>query len=618
MNAAMIHRGPDDGGVLLGAGGRVALGNRRLAIRDLSPAGHMPMVTPDGTIAITLNGELYNVDELRPELERAGCAFHSTGDTEVLLQGYATWGEAVVERLRGIFAFAILDARRGPDDARLVLARDRLGVKPLYYASTPDAFIFASELRAFLAVDSRRWEIDESALRAYLMLGSVPAPLTIYRDIRALEPGCVLTVPLDGRTHAPRRYWSMPIQTEPTNRDDAVDRTRSLLEEAVRVQLVSDAPLGAFLSGGIDSSAVVALMRRGTSGTIRTCSISFHETPFDESAYAREVAATVGAEHVEYVVTSADLGYELDRILAAMDQPTVDGVNTYFVSRAAHDAGLTVALSGLGGDELFGGYGPTFQGVPQLMRAVRAARAVPGSAAIASVALRRMRGSRWRKLEDAVQRPPTAASAYLARRGLFAPGEVQSLLGAARHDEGKSRFDPVGYVEERAGSDQDDLFGWASRAELGVYTANQLLRDTDVMSMAHSLEVRVPLLDERLVEGVLRLPASAKRGVPKALLLEAIGEDIPQSVRTRSTKQGFTFPFAPWLRGPLRARVRDMVHDAGQVFNLDARTVDSIWRDFEEGKTHWSRPWALLALLSCSPGAAQPLEGARSVTGATA
>jgi asparagine synthase (glutamine-hydrolysing) len=618
MNWAMRHRGPDDEGLIVQGDGRVALANRRLAIRDLSPAGHMPMATSDGSLTITYNGELYNVEELRPELVAAGCIFHSTSDTEVLLQGYAVWGEAVLQRVRGIFAFAILDCRGGPRGSRLVLARDRLGVKPLYYASTDTEFLFASEIRAILAAGSGSWPLDDAALGAYLTLGSVPSPFTIYRDIRALEPGSVLTVPLHEAPSQPRRYWSFPSQSEPISSRDAVDHVRALLNDAVRAQLVSDAPLGAFLSGGIDSSAVVALMRLGTNGTIRTCSISFREADFDESRFAREAAAAAETEHVEQVVTVDDLARSLDAVLAAMDQPTVDGINTYFVSQAAHDAGLTVALSGLGGDELFGGYDATFKGVPQLLHGVRTVQSVPAGAALSGLALSRFRGSRWRKLQDALGRPPTAASAYLARRGLFSPSEVRGLVGRERWDERMSHFQPVDYVDERAGIPHDgDLFGWTSRAELATYTANQLLRDTDVMSMAHSLEVRVPLLDERLVEGVLRLPAAIKKGEPKALLLDALGGSIPPGVRSRSRKQGFTFPFAPWLRGPLRDRVRHMVHDAGRIYGLDARAVEAIWLDFVAGKTHWSRPWALAALLACAPGAAATTDIAQAAGAGT-
>ncbi len=597
MTHAQHHRGPDDEGVYVLPCGRAGLGNNRLAIRDLSPAGHMPMGNTDGTVWITYNGEIYNTYEVRPQLEALGYTFQSSSDTEVILHGYEAWGEDVVERLRGIFAFGILDVRPNVGDGTLFLARDRLGVKPLYYALTPDSLLFGSEIGAILAASPRGWVIDQTALRAYLLLGSVPSPLTIYGEIRALEPGCLLRVSLDGVADCPRRYWPMPAGTDQISRDEAIDRTRALLQEAVRTQLVSDAPLGAFLSGGIDSSAVVSLMRRGTTGTIRTCSISFRESEFDESPYAREAAAAAGAEHVEYVVTADDLGRELDAVLGAMDQPTVDGVNTYFVSRAAHESGLTVALSGLGGDELFGGYDPTFRGVPRLMQAVSTTQSIPGATALSGVALRRFRGSRWRKLEEAMQRPPSAASAYVARRGLFAPREVRSLLG----NNVSGVFDPVDYVGARAGSEAaSDLFSWTSRAELGVYTTNQLLRDTDVMSMAHSLEVRVPLLDERLVEGVLRLPASVKAGGSKSLLLAALGSDLPESVRTRKQKQGFTFPFGAWLRGPLRERARSMVHDAADAFNLDAGTVSRVWSDFEAGKTHWSRPWAILALLACA------------------
>lgn len=616
MADAMQHRGPDDRGRYLSPDRRAGLVSRRLAIRDLSPSGHMPMGAGEGGIWITYNGEIYNTDELRPELERLGYVFRSEGDTEVILLGYAAWGEAVVGRLRGMFALGILDLRpegRGP---RLFLARDRLGIKPLYYARAGGAFSFASELRALLATGLVGREPDEAGLAGYLLLGAVPNPLTIYRDIRALEPGCTLTIPLDralDSSPAPVAYWSPPTETvAPASPEEAIARVRALLAEAVRIRLVSDVPLGAFLSGGIDSSAVVALMRRATDGPIRTCSMAFEEAEYSEARYARAMAESVGAEHHERVVTAADLAGELDHILGAMDQPTIDGVNTYFVSQTAREAGLTVALSGLGGDELFGGYPNTFAGVPQMRRTLAAARTVPGGAAVARGAIALLPNRpRWAKVHDALGRPPSPASAYLTRRGLFAPGEVRALLGPERWHEAARRFDPVRHIDERAGGlplgegFATQAFAWTSRAELRTYTHHQLLRDTDVMSMAHSLEVRVPLLDHRLVEAVLRLPGPLKaRGRPKSLLLDALGDDLPALIRAPRPKQGFTFPFDRWLRGPLRATIGDLLSNVAEAGVIRPDEVRRIWREFQDGKLHWSRVWALVVLRDVSRVAA--------------
>ncbi|MEK9164401.1 MAG: asparagine synthase (glutamine-hydrolyzing), partial [Chloroflexota bacterium] len=519
MRDAMTHRGQDDAGLFVSGDGCVGLANRRLAIRDLSPAGHMPMGNEacaeqgrsacteqgrsDGTVWITYNGEIYNTDELRPELERLGYTFRSSSDTEVILHGYEAWGAEVVTRLRGMFAFAIYDARPSLARPRLFIARDRLGIKPLYYARSGSGLLFASELKGMLASGLLSREISPTAVVAYLMTGSVPAPLTIYEGIEALEPGCALTWD-DGRVEV-HRYWDFPYETvEPESYSKAVEQIRALLEESVRIRLVSDVPLGAFLSGGLDSSAVVALMRRGTRGPIRTCSMTFEESEFSEAPYARAAAEAVGAEHYERVITAQNMADELERIFWAMDQPTIDGVNTYFVSQTAREAGLTVALSGLGGDELFGGYANTFQGVPQMLKVLSAVRAVPGAAALAEAAIGLLPDrQRWAKVKDALSRPAYPASAYLARRGLFSPAEVESIVTSEVWHAAKSAFDPIRHIAERAetrsaNGSGNQLFSWVSRAELRTYTHHQLLRDTDAMSMAHSLEVRVPLLDQRL------------------------------------------------------------------------------------------------------------------------
>lgn len=599
MTESVRHRGPDDGGTRVSADGRAAIGSRRLAIRDLSPAGHMPMVAEDGRVSIVYNGEVYNADALRAELERAGHAFASDGDTEVVLRGYLAWGESVVERLRGMFALAILDER--PDQRRLFVARDRLGIKPVYWALAGDAFVAGSELREVYASGLVAREVDPAALVGYLLLGSVPNPLTIQAGVHALEPGCTLTVPLDdpAATQGPRRYWSLPTEVVPlAPGEDPAARVRELLAEAVRIRLVSDVPIGAFLSGGLDSGAVVGLMRLAGQGTIRTCSMVFEEADFSEAAYARAQAAAAGAEHFERVVTAADVEAEFDRVLEATDQPTVDGVNTYFVSQTARQAGLTVALSGLGGDELFGGYPHTFGGVPRVLSLVKAARAVPGGGRLAAAALALAPSQRMRKAADALRRPASRASAYLACRGMFSPGEVQAMVSRDVWEAARERFDPVAHVAERAISPNGPAFNWVSRAELGTYTPHQLLRDTDAMSMAHSLEVRVPLLDHVLVEAVLRLPPEAKTAGqgPKPLLLRAVSDLLAPEVRERRDKQGFTFPFAVWLRGPLRKHVRAAL-DARPDFTLLRReAVEDVWRAFEEGRVHWSRVWALAVL----------------------
>lgn len=605
MAIAMAHRGPDDSGLFISTDGRTGLVNRRLAIRDLSPQGHMPMGSSDGQVWITYNGEIYNAHELRPELERLGYAFRSSSDTEVILLGYEAWGEAILERLRGMFAFAIYDARPSQGGPKLLLARDQLGVKPLYYAQLPSALVFASELKGLLASGLCPRDIDPTSVVAYLLMGSVPAPRTIYHDVCALEPGCLL-IWQAGRLES-RRYWQLPTdRSETVSREDAVEQVRELLEESVRISLVSDVPLGAFLSGGLDSSAVVALMRQVTDGPIRTCSMVFEEAEYSEAPYARAVAEAVAAEHYERVVTARDVERELPKILWAMDQPTVDGVNSYFVSQTAREAGLTVALSGLGGDELFGGYPNTFRGSKQLLEAMDVLAAVPGGTRLALRAIGLLPDRRrWAKVLDALKRPPSPASAYLARRGLFSMSEVEALVSPEIWHAALEDFDPVRHVAERADGGNSlarpiDWFRWVSRAELLTYTHHQLLRDTDVMSMAHSLEVRVPLLDHHLVETVLRLPEQVKRsdGRPKPLLAGAVGQRLPSIILNRRGKQGFTFPFDRWLRDPLRPSVEETFSFGILVSQgvLRPEATRKVWSSYLDGKLHWSRPWVLAAL----------------------
>jgi asparagine synthase (glutamine-hydrolysing) len=605
MANAMHHRGPDDEGFYVAPGNRVGFANRRLAIRDLSPAGHMPMSNAAGTITITYNGEVYNTDELRVELEQLGYGFRSHSDTEVILLGYEQWGSGIVARLRGMFAFAICDQRTAQGGSpKILIARDHLGIKPIYYWQAGGAFAFASELKSLFAAGIVPREIDPSGLVGYLLTGSVPNPLTLYQNVRALEPSTFLTIDPSGEINVqPTQYWSLPVGTvQVASVDDAAEQVRALMAEAVRIRLVSDVPLGAFLSGGLDSSSVVALMRQATNGAIRTCSMVFDEAEFSEAPYARAVAEAVGAEHFERVITFEDVKREFENILTALDQPSVDGVNTYFVSQTARQAGLTVALSGLGGDELFGGYPNTFGSVPRIQRTLALAQSVPGGAAAARAVIHRLPNpARWNRFEAALDRPATLASAYLSRRGLFAPREVQQLVTpdiwqASRH------YDAAAHVAMRANAgahDYENPFAWVSRAELRNYTHDQLLRDTDVMSMIHSLEVRVPLLDRQLVAFALQLSSWVKtldRAQPKPLLARAMHGLLPETVLQRRDKQGFTFPFALWLREGLDAQVQQALDAVSTSGLLQAHAVAQVRQQFQQRQIHWSRVWALAAL----------------------
>lgn len=577
MRAAQQHRGPDDAGTYWDDQAQAGLANCRLSIRDLSPAGHMPMCAAD--VRITYNGEIYNAGLLRGELERAGHAFLSHSDTEVILRGYVQWGAEVAGRLRGMFAFAILDGRSDT----LLLARDPLGIKPLYFTHS-QPFCFASELRALMASRLISGELDETGLSAYLQLGSIPAPLTIYRDIAALPPGHVATVRTRGGGGPDvRRYWTFPANTNQATVPDV----KTALEEAVSSHLVSDVPVGAFLSGGLDSSTVVALAMRAAGQPLRTCSIAFASREHDESAFARAVANQLGTEHHERLVTQQDFFGSIDGFAGAMDQPTIDGFNTYLVAQTASEIGLKVALSGLGGDELFGGY-PTFRGVPRLLRALRSARAFAGGHAGPAIELV-TRSDRWRKVAEATRRPVSPASAFLVFRGLFTGAEACELAGG-------DGFDAERHVAEKAGTPRGSLQAWVSRAELGTYTCSQLLRDSDVMSMAHSLELRVPLLDARLLETVNALPEHVRfpRGRPKALLRELMAAELPRMVLERRERQGFSFPLQQWLSEDGARALWNW--DAPIMKRFRSSSLEQLAQRFRAGRTHWSRIWAMMAL----------------------
>lgn len=612
MREAMRHRGPDDESLFVTSDRTIGLTNRRLAIRDLSPAGRMPMSNADGTAWITYNGEIYNADELRSELQALGHHFTSRSDTEVILVGYEAWGDAIVRRLRGMFALAILDlggkdhpASAGPRTRRLFLARDRLGIKPLYYAWREGAFLFASECRAMLVSGLVDREVSPAGLLSYLRLGCVPAPLTIYRGIRALESAHTLSVPLEPGADwptEPARYWDLPRATAaPLEYPEAVERVREQLRESVRCHMISDVPVGAFLSGGVDSSAVVALMREvSPSGPIRTCSVVFAEPAYSEASYASQVARHFGTDHREIPVTAADVEPELDRVLRALDQPTHDGVNTYFVSKAARETGLKVALSGLGGDELFGGY-RNFRRLATVQRLARLGQTVPGG-------LRVLRAGfdRWRPHHPASRlagwldgQSSDVAAAYVGLRGLFSPSIIGDLVHPEVLGEAAREFGLLALIRRDARLDESESpWDMTSRLELTCYMRHQLLRDTDVMSMAHSLEVRVPLVDHVLVEQVLRLPIEIRRRTPPKKLLRQAVCSLPATIRDRRGKQGFSFPFDIWLAGPLRGKLEELVEAAGADLSdlFQKGACRRVLNAFDEGRTSWSRPWALAAL----------------------
>ena len=592
MCAVQTHRGPDDGGIYVSPDGCAALGARRLAVIDVSKAGHQPMPNEAGTAWIVYNGEVVNFGELRQQLVARGCSFRSRTDTETVLRLYEHEGPAALKSLRGMFAFAIWEA----DKRRLFAARDPLGVKPLYYAWDGRTLVFASELRALAASELLELTINPAAVAAYLELGSIPAPLTIYREVQALLPGHALTF-ADGCLRT-TRYWDVAFEEDRRMTDgEALEHLRALLRESVKLQLISDVPLGVFLSGGIDSSAIVSLMRQEGHQRIKTFLVSCSERGFSESSFAREVAETFETDHVEHVVGAGEVLEDIDRIVTAMDQPTIDGVNTYFVSKITRAAGVVVGLSGLGGDELFGGY-LSFRTVPLLARLVRTARRLPPAATVLQQLSRFVRDTRYGPKLHVLLEHADLKAAYLATRGLFLGEDLEHVLAPDFYKTATAGFDPLAYLggvlDGHAGSEFDEV----SWLELRTYMHNQLLRDTDVMSMAHSLEIRVPLIDRCIVEFMATVPAKYKIGdKPKRLLVDALGDSLPRKVWARP-KRGFSLPFDEWLRGPLQSLVRDTLSESSlqDVPFFQRDYVHNVLTRFLRGKVHWSRVWALAVL----------------------
>ena len=591
MMGAQIHRGPDGEG--LHQDSHAVLGHRRLSIIDLSDAGRQPMANEGRTVWVTYNGEIYNFVCLREELIRAGHDFHSRTDTEVLVHGYEEWGiEGLLSRLRGMFAFALYDLRAAKP--RLVLAKDRFGIKPLYYSYQAGAqIVFASEVRAILESGLVRDERNEEALVRFLQLGSVPIPLTTVKDIQALPAAQYAILSEDGLQL--KQYWDLsrlfdrsPDLPAPTS-DETLQATSDLLSEAVNLHLISDVPLGLFLSGGLDSSALVALASRFRETPVTTLSIIFEEQNYDESPYSKIVAHRYGTNHHEVLIGKKDFMDGLPRIFAAMDQPTVDGVNTFLVSKAAKETGLRVVLSGLGGDEVFLGYSH-FRMARSLETAWRLYGALPPGWRKACVSLATQAGvlagkpriEKLSYLEDG-----SHESMYLLFRALFSPEQIGDLLGT-REAEASSRSFSFGSA---IGSGSGSLVGALNGLEFQHYLQNQLLKDTDAMSMAHSIETRVPYLDHKLVEHVVSLPTRLKLHgqVNKPMLVSAVGNGLPREVWERR-KMGFTFPFDDWLKdssAELQAYTLER-----KV--LDPKATNGIWRQFREGRLHWSRPWALV------------------------
>jgi asparagine synthase (glutamine-hydrolysing) len=559
IRQAMRHRGPDGEGLWVAPHERIGLAHRRLAIIDPTPAGAQPMCLA-GRYWITFNGEIYNFRELRDDLLRRGCVFSTQSDTEVLLQLYARHGRDMVHCLRGMFALAIWDEL----ESRLFLARDPFGIKPLYYADGGGVFRFASQVKALLAGGHVDHAPDPAGHAGFFLLGSVPEPWTTYRAICALPAGSTMTVSAMGAAR-PLPYFSprdemlrAESDARPLEARDVQAIVSDALHESVRHHLVADVPVGVFLSAGVDSSALLATASEFAPGSMRTVTLGFSEykdSGRDETVYAAQTASAYGARHETRLIERRDFDDHINDILASMDQPSIDGVNTWFVSRAAAQTGLKVALSGLGGDELFAGY-PSFRDVPRIELLPAFGKHLPAASRwmrrLAAALIRRSRSPKYAGLFEL---GGTTGGAYLLRRGLFMPWELDQVMDRDMAAQGLEQLRLVPSMEETAHGLRTSRLRVAA-LEIAWYMRNQLLRDADWAGMAHSLEIRVPLVDIGFFRAVL--PAMASAHAPeKTVLASAPRKPLPREIIERA-KSGFEVPVAQWISSGAAGRARGL------------------------------------------------------------
>lgn len=593
----MVHRGPDDAGV--GTWGEASLGMRRLAIFD--PAhGHQPMSTPDGRWHLVFNGAIYNFRTLRAEL--AGSHdFKTECDTEVLLAAVARWGRDALPRLRGMFAFAAWDTR----EHTLLLARDSFGIKPLYVHTAPGGdLLFASELNALLASGHVPADIDPQAVSDYLAWLAVPAPRTIYRSVVSLRPGeCAEwragKLAVSAYDDARRLLSPAPGVSVARTRGEFTAGLRAQLEDTVRAHVVADVPVGAFLSGGLDSTALVALMTLLGGARLKTFSIGFDDAGYSEAETAAANARFLGSDHHASVLTGERVAADLGTLVSSLDQPTGDGINTYYASQAARAGGVTVALSGLGADELFGGYS-SLRNTFRLARWLPVWRVVPLPIRSALLARWDRGDTRARKLADTLRHAATPAALALLQRRVFGESTRRSLLTPGVAD----AYAPhPGEAALAADLRDAGLFSVTSLADVRGYMSDVLLRDSDVMSMRHSLELRVPFVDRPFVNWISCQPAAFKHtpAQPKSALAAALADLLPPGLLDRK-KKGFTLPYALWMRGPLKPFLEETFSSAsvGRSGLFDAPAVQAHWRRFLAGNDtlEWSRVWSLAILVA--------------------
>ncbi|MEP6614590.1 MAG: asparagine synthase (glutamine-hydrolyzing) [Mucilaginibacter sp.] len=565
MCNALRHGGPDDEGIFLGEDVNMGFGHRRLSIIDLSQNGHQPMTDIQRRAWITFNGEIYNYLELKEELLKLGAQFHSDSDTEVILTAYLHWGTAAFAMLRGMFAFALYDITK----SLTYLVRDSTGIKPLYYQAAKGQLIFASEIKAIKAANPAI-EPDQTWPVRFLALGHVPEPYTTLKDVFSLKKGHYLTWKHHENNHTINSFTeNLPVTKYITNIDTAHRQIHDCLKKAIKRQLISDAPLGVFLSGGIDSS-LLSLLANEENEHLKTISIYFNEKNYDERVYQNAVLGKLKGAKFAHLVQQADFELNFPHIISDMDMPTTDGINTWFISRYAHEDGLKAVLSGVGADELFGGY-PSFNRI----RYLRHLRNIPAALLGAT---NYMGTDRYRKISFLKHHHPLAD--YLLLRGLFVPDDIAEILDADVKQVNEVLFGE-NLIPDLGPYDKEH----AAWFETNIYMQNQLLRDTDVLSMSHGLEVRVPFLDEDFQRLVNNISPEIRfnQHQPKKLLIDSFNGLLPESIWNRP-KMGFTFPLQEWMSK--HAEISNTNLYRGKL-------AQSVVKKFKKGQLHWSKIFAL-------------------------
>lgn len=575
----MVARGPDGAGLWSSQDRKVGLANRRLAIIDLSENGSQPMVSADGKLVVTFNGEIYNYRALRRELEARGHVFRTQSDTEVLLHLYAARGPEMVRDLRGMFAFGLWDTeRRG-----LLLARDPYGIKPLYYSDDGWTLRFASQVKALIAGGKVSTSAEPAGWAGFLLFGSVPEPFTTYQEVQALPAGTTMWVDALGPGE-PSRYFSIgeifrdAEKQAPVDKRDVEVRIRAAVRDSIAHHLVADVPVGLFLSAGIDSGSLLGVLHDLGHGETHTITIAFEEFSGkcdDEAPLASDVARHYGSKHTTRVVSEAEFRGDLPRIFDAMDQPTIDGINTWFVSKAARELGLKAALSGLGSDELFGGYS-SFPEIPRWVRWLWVPSRVPLLSTLfrqVCVASRGLSVPIHPKTAGLLAYARSYPGAYLLKRGLFLPWELGRIMDEGFVAEGLRRLDPLRLITRSMSPAPHSAFGKVATLEASLYLRNQLLRDTDWASMAHSLEVRCPFVDAELLQEIAPTAVKIREFQGKSQIARCPTKGLPPTILERA-KTGFATPIASWLQ-------RD---DRVQAWRQVPHLVGS--------KCPWARRWA--------------------------